>query len=523
MIKKIVITLLSIALLLFAINWYGFSTPTKDINSVSISPSKKPVVFLIIDSLMDEPMQKAMEEGRAPALTFLSEQGQYVDRVVSSYPTMSVTIDSTLLTGVYADKHQLPGLVWFNKEENRLISYGSGKMEIFHGGVKQVLKDSMSNLNQEHLSKNTATIYEDLDDRQIQSASINGLVYRGNQKHNLHVPRIASAFNLLPKDFTVKGPTLFSMGSLSQYSPDNNKHNRVWQDLGMNDAFTAEEITYLIQNESLPSFTLGYFPDLDHPVHENGPAEINGIEQIDQHLQTILDAFPTWEDALENMTLIVYGDSGQAIIGEDRNEAIIDLPALFEMYQLAELGELVKTKDQLALAVNERMAYIHLLDDNLTYMDLVSDLMDDPRIGFIAWKDEEKNYVTAEGSNQLFTFQPDGNFTDPYNQTWGMHGDLSILDLSTNDKNEMDYGEYPDALARLHGALHSHKGRFLIVDAKPGYEFIAEHSPTHVGGGGHGSLHAKDSLTPLLITGTDTQPAHKRAVDFKAWLLELIE
>ncbi|MBU5266149.1 hypothetical protein [Virgibacillus proomii] len=47
------------------INWYGFSTPTNDLEDLTITSSSKPVVFLLIDTLMDEPLQKAMEEGRA--------------------------------------------------------------------------------------------------------------------------------------------------------------------------------------------------------------------------------------------------------------------------------------------------------------------------------------------------------------------------------------------------------------------------------------------------------------------------
>lgn len=304
MIKILIITLLSLGIILFAINWYGFSTPVKDIDNKKISSPSKPVVFIIVDSLMDEPLQKAIKDGRAPALKFLSEQGQYLDNVVSSYPTMSFTIDSTLLTGSYADQHQLPGLVWFNQDEKRLVNYGSGKMEVFQLGIKQVIKDNITNLNQKHLNKNIRTIYEDLDERHDQSASINGIVYRGNQTHNLHVPKIASDLNLLPEAISIMGPTLLSMGSMSQYNPKNDKHNKVWQGLGLNDVFTAEEIKYLIQTDSLPSFTLGYFPDLDHRIHKHGPMDLKGIEEVDKHLQTILGAYPTWGKAIENMSLI---------------------------------------------------------------------------------------------------------------------------------------------------------------------------------------------------------------------------
>ncbi|MFD1417109.1 alkaline phosphatase family protein [Oceanobacillus jeddahense] len=521
MIKKVIIVLIGLALILAVIIWYGFSTPTNDIEDLTISSSSKPVVFLLIDSLMDEPLQKAMEEGRTPALTFLAEHGQYFPQIVSSYPTMSVTIDSTLLTGTYANKHRIPALAWYNAEEKRLVNYGSSSMEVFKLGAEQVLHDNAYNLNQEHLSKNTSTIFEDLYERQDQSASINGLVYRGNQQHNLHIPNIISTFNLLPNTVHVKGPTFLSMGSLSQFSSENNKFNNIWPRMGFNDNFTANELKNLIQNDMLPAFTLAYFPSLDKQVHENGPMHLDGIEQVDQQIQSILNEYPTWEEAIKNTSFIVYGDSGQAVIGEDEEESFINLKTLSEKYQVSELGGPIHTEDQVILGVNSRMAYIYLLDENITYQEMISHFIEDPRIGFIAWKDNKGNHVLTEESDSKLTFQPNGNYTDQYQQNWELTGDFSALDLSVNNKNRIEYGEYPDALARLYGALHSHQGRYLIVDAKPGHEFIGEHSPTHPGGGGHGSLHEDDSLTPLIITGTNKTPKHRRTVDFKEWILEL--
>ncbi|MDI3411951.1 hypothetical protein QKW52_23655 [Bacillus sonorensis] len=48
--------------------------------------------------------------------------------------------------------------------------------------------------------------------------------------------------------------------------------------------------------------------------------------------------------------------------------------------------------------------------------------------------------------------------------------DFSVLDLSASG-HSLRYGNYPDALARLYGALHSHPGRYIIADAKPGFQF----------------------------------------------------
>ncbi|WP_249870021.1 alkaline phosphatase family protein [Oceanobacillus saliphilus] len=521
MIKKLVIVLIGLILILALFIWYGFSTPTKDLADVEVTSASKPVLFLLIDSLMDEPLQNAIDEGSVPALEFLAENGQYLPEIVSSYPTMSVTIDSTLLTGTYTNQHQVPALAWFHKEEDRLVNYGSSAMEIYKLGVEQVLHDTIFNLNQQHLSKDTSTIFEELDNRGDDSASINGMLYRGNSQHNFHVPKVISLFNLLPDTIDVKGPTILTLGRLSQFSSENNKHNNVWQSLGMNDNFAGNEIRNLIQNDTLPSFTLAYFPELDKPVHEKGPMTLDGLEQVDQVLQTILNEFPSWEEALEQITFIVYGDSGQAKIGDIEQEALVDLKILSEIYNIPKLGDPIQKDDQIVLAVNSRMAYINLLDENIPYEEIISHFIKDPRIGFIAWKDDAGNHVVSASSEDPFTFQPDGEYSDQYGQRWTLDGDFSVLDLYVDEQKNISYWDYPDALARLYGALHSHQGRYLIVDTKPGYEFIGEHSPTHVGGGGHGSLHKDDSLTPLIIAGADTVPEYNRVIDFKDWILEL--
>ncbi|WP_067727695.1 alkaline phosphatase family protein [Oceanobacillus damuensis] len=523
MLKKSIIALLSFSLILFAVIWFGFSSPANDLSVLEVNNTSKPVVLMLIDSLMDEPLQKAMEEGRTPALEFLADQGRYLPQIVTSYPTMSVTIDSTLLTGTYANHHMVPALAWYNLQENRLVNYGSSAMEIFQLGVDQVLYDSIHNLNHEHLSKDTTTIFEEMDSRQLDSGSINGMVYRGNQRYDLNIPTIISVFNILPETVQVKGPTVLSLGSLSQFNSENEKHNNVWQRLGMNDSFTANELKKLIQNDKLPSFTLAYFPGLDKKVHKNGPMEMEGIEAVDQEIQSILNEFPSWEDAIENVTVIVYGDSGQAIIADDEQEALIDLRVILENYQIAELGKPIQAKDQVVLAVNSRMAYVHLLDENINFTELLANFTNDSRIGFIAWKDDTGNHVVSQNPNSKFTFKPNGNYTDQYDQEWELEGDPSILDITMDEQSIISYGEYPDALARLYGALHSHEGRYIIVDAKPGHEFIGEHSPTHPGGGGHGSLHKDDSLTPMIITGDPSTPQYERVVDFKDWILELTD
>lgn len=155
-------------------------SPTKDLDKTIINKTQKPVILISVDSLMSKPLQKAIQQGRAPAFSFLINHGQYFPKIISSYPTMSVSIDSTELTGTYADQHKVPGLIWFKEDEERMISYGSGISEMWHNGIQNVALDSVFRLNEEHLSTNVQTIHEELFNRHLSSASVNGLLFRGN-------------------------------------------------------------------------------------------------------------------------------------------------------------------------------------------------------------------------------------------------------------------------------------------------------------------------------------------------------
>ena len=494
-------------------------SPTKGLNVTMNESPNKPVILIVIDSLMNEPLQKVIQENKAPALSFLINNGYLEPQVISSYPTMSVTIDSTLLTGTYANEHKIPGLIWFKEDENRIISYGSGISEMWHNGIKNVARDSVIHLNNEHLSNTVQTIHEQLATRNIQSASINGLLYRGSVKHQLHVPKLISTTKLLPDKIITNGPTLLSLGALSQYNPENDRHKFAWKRLGVNNDFTVEELKYFIQQKQLPPFTLAYLPDADAPIHKNGPNDIKALEEADQSLQEMLNIYPSWEEAIQQATWIVLGDSSQSLVKEKKETALIDLNELLQHYSF---WERKNPNGQVAIAINERMAYVYVNDSNIKLTEVMNTLLHDERIDFIAWKDNETNYVASPESTQTLTFSPNGPNRDAYNQSWSIDGDTTILDFTINAQGFVQYNNYPDALARLHGALHSQEGNFLIVDAKPSYEFIEKHSHDHAGGGAHGSLHKVDSLIPLIVAGTDEKPTFNRLVDMKEWILRLV-
>ncbi|MBT2640091.1 MULTISPECIES: alkaline phosphatase family protein [unclassified Bacillus (in: firmicutes)] len=482
-------------------------------------PPSKRVVMIVVDSLMDQPLQSSLEEDKVSALRFLINHGKYYPEMVSAFPTMSVVIDSTLLTGTYADQHKVPALVWYDSNEKRFISYGSAQKEIRKLGVKQVLENSLFQLNHRHLSPAVKTIHEELKG---QSASINTLVYRGGHSKPLSVPRGLSWPGLVEEDASIKGPEYFSYGLLSKLDPKN-PHTHLWQGFGFNDQFAAQELKYLIKHNRLPSYSLVYFSDNDKQVHKKGVSVTKGIEDADKQLQEILNTYPAWEEALNDTAWIIMGDSGQTDLKNDKEQALIDLRVLLKEYRIHKIDGPVKEKDQIVLGLNERMTFIYLLDQNIKIDDLSSILSKDRRIDQIAWKQGESVKVISGDHSGYLLFKPNGDFADQYGKTWCIEGNFDILDLEANGKNQIEYNDYPDGLARLYSSFYSHSGIYMVVNAKPGYEFVGEESPTHVGGAAHGSLHKQDTFFPVIVAGTEQEPQHERIMDFKEWVMRILE
>ncbi|PLR66252.1 alkaline phosphatase family protein [Bacillus sp. UMB0893] len=485
----------------------------------SDSPSPK-VILLVVDSLMDKPLKKAIQDDKAPALEFFLKHGQYSNELVSSYPTMSVTIDSTLLTGTNPDRHKIPGLVWYKEDEKQIISYGNGFLETLKYGVTNMAQNSLSQYNNADLDKNVKTIHEELDENGKQTASINAVIYRGNYKHILKIPKILAKTTSLPAQYKTNGPEILSLGDFISLDPEN---NHVINRLGLNDAFAAQELKYLLINDLLPEFTILYMPENDHTVHRKGPMATKGIEKLDKHLQEVLNVYPSWEDALDNVIWIVMGDSSQSAVKKNKKKALIDLRESLSNYNVLKLGETVDKNNEIVITANERMSYVYKINEEISIKKIASKLQADSRIAWIAWKNNEMVQVISEGHKGILQFKPGGPYKDIYNQTWSINGNHDILDLDIDEHYQISYRNYPDGLSRLYGAIHSQKGDFLIADAKPGYEFIGESSPEHAGGGAHGSMHKDDSLIPLIITGTDKGIKHLRIVDLKSWILEILE
>jgi hypothetical protein len=134
-------------------------------------------------------------------------------------------------------------------------------------------------------------------------------------------------------------------------------------------------------------------------------------------------------------------------------------------------------------------------------------------VDLIAWlardaHDAPSEAVLCSPDRGELRFAPGGDLRDARGVRWHVEGALSVLGASVRGgDNTLHTPAYPDALARVWSALECPTSGEVLLSAAPGYEFIDWGGAAHVGGGSHGSLHASDSLAPLVLCGVD-MPAH---------------
>lgn len=492
----------------------------------STSKGRKKVILIVVDSLMYQSIDRGLEQNQLPTLKSLIQHGQYYKDVVSSFPTMSVTIDTSLLTGTYPDKHGLPGLIWYSADENRVINYGTGPMEVMKQGINEIAADTLMNLNGKHIHHAVQTIFE--DDQvagKLTTGSINGIIYRGPTAHWLRVPEWVKAPTSLPDRIKVGGPDFLSFGVFSNPLEGKVKlpvdlTNRV----GFTNEYALQTTEYLIRHQLLPDFLYVYLPDLDQKLHHHGPEDMEGLLKLDKQLEGLITAFGSTDKALEQAVIMLLGDSGMSVILPKDKNPIVDLTKLLDEYRIQKPGAEITGDTEIVLAVNETMAYVYKLHTDQSLAGIAGHLVGDNRIDLIAWKEGDWIHVRQGDSERLFSYRAGGQWKDSYGAHWTWKGDATVMGLEVDrTEKELMYGQYPDGLQRLWGALNSHKGEFIVVTTKAGYELTGGSSPDHTGGGGHGALHANVSLVPLIVAGTNDKPDKLRIVDMKSYILDLLQ
>jgi hypothetical protein len=257
----------------------------------------KPVVLIVIDGLTPS----MFEAADAPALRFLAEHGTY-RRGTSTFPSLTPVCLSSIATGAHPDVHHIPHLVWWNREERRLVEYGSSFGAVRAAGIARSLRDTIVDLNARHLSRDAETIYETLEDTGLTTAAINITCYRGRHRHLATIPGAPAVY----------GPKRFFWYSL--YESDRTGapiavRNRA---LGSIDGYAAWVGRWLVTRDGF-DLLVYYLPDYDYASHATGPDSAHeALARSDAAVAALLDAAGGPDAFLERYAVVLCSDHGQS-------------------------------------------------------------------------------------------------------------------------------------------------------------------------------------------------------------------
>lgn len=482
----------------------------------------KKVILFLIDSMMPDVLERCIAAKKAPGMQFLMERGQYIPDCVTVFPTMTASIDCSLITGVYPDEHKVPGLVWYDPAKGQMYNYINGAIPVQKLGITHCAMNVLFDLNERHMSKDVPTIHEILEENKLVSGSINVIAHRGHKQHQVQIPPLLDALTAFQLREKVSGPTIMSLGTLvrpDMFRPITwNLAQTISEGYGINDTYAIDVLIEVIRSGKQPDFTLVYLPENDHKLHKSPLDAISHLADVDKQLVRFLDSFDSWEQVVERNVCMLISDHGQTVIGESEDHNI-SLDSLLSRFTIHPLGAQVTPQMDVVICNNERMAYLYPTDDS-KLMPIVEAVSVDERIDLIAWREGERIAVRRGGTDRLMRFWRGGPYRDVYGRRWSVEGELTVLDVAA-DGDLLLFDTFPDAFSRLYGAFFSQSAPVVVVSAAIGYEFLSECAPTHLGGGSHGSLHKQDSIIPLLVAGA----AHRfrtpaRLVDVKDFILQ---
>ena len=151
------------------------------------SGTAKPLVLAIIDGLTPAALERGLEDRRLPVLGLLHDVGAYA-RGTTTFPSVTPVCLTSIATGSHPDVHGIPHLVWYHREEERVVEYGSSFAAIRAAGTRRSIRDSIFAMTHEHLSPEAVTVFEALEDEGLEDAAINFTCYRGRARHSLKLP-----------------------------------------------------------------------------------------------------------------------------------------------------------------------------------------------------------------------------------------------------------------------------------------------------------------------------------------------
>src|ERR671934_1777966 len=140
--------------------------------------ARRKLILVVVDGLTPSVFEDAIEGDAAPALSFLAANGSY-RRGVSTFPSLTPVCLSSIATGAHPDVHHIPHLVWYHRDEGRLVEYGSSFAALRAAGTRRSILDAIFNMNEQHLAADAVTLFEAAEDAGLTAGAVNFTCYPG--------------------------------------------------------------------------------------------------------------------------------------------------------------------------------------------------------------------------------------------------------------------------------------------------------------------------------------------------------
>jgi Type I phosphodiesterase / nucleotide pyrophosphatase len=419
--------------------------------------ASRKLILIVIDGLTPSVFEAAVGDGRAPALSFLAEQGRY-SRAITAFPSLTPVCLSSLATGAHPDVHRIPHLVWYDRGRARVVEYGSSFAALRAAGMARSIVDTIINMNRVHLGVDAVTVYEALEDAGLTAAAINITCYRGRTRHRPTLPGLT---------IPAYGPKRFFFYNLFESDPTGAPLAVFGRARGSIDGYAAAVGRWLVTRDGF-DFLAYYLPDYDFASHVLGPdGAIDALGRSDAAVGALIDAAGGPDEFLERYAVVLCSDHGQTRV--DRH---VRLEA-----QFADVPGVLVT-------ASNRAGMVYRLPECKRDSRQLAELLDgDASAETVLFMEDGEGIARREGEELRFSLEEGA---------WRTNGDQDVLD-------------YPHGLARAWAALRNPNAGDVIVSAAPGVEFADLAGRHHVGGGSHGSLDLGDSEVPVLTIGIDAQ------------------
>jgi Type I phosphodiesterase / nucleotide pyrophosphatase len=462
------------------------------------------LVLCVIDAMAPEMLERAVAEGVAPVLGELMRRGLYVPDCAAAFPSVTPVCAASITTGAGQERHLIPAMNWYHREEARYVEYGSSFRASQRFGIARQLTDTVYNMNRAHLAPEPLTVFEALDDAGVRTAGTTYLIYRGRHRHEPQrdsaLTRIASATLLR---HAVMGPRELFYADIFA-----SRRTGCRSGLGMpgvRDQHSGCVAAYMVEHD-LFDFLLLSLPDNDWHSHKHGPeGQLRSLALADQQLARMMAPAGGVERFLETHAMVVMADHSQAPV-----RATVALQDALSEFDVLEPGRSGAGEPRIAVCPTQRAAMVYVLAGHhpeALRSEVVRRALALDGVELVMWLERDAHGAPVEGviarpSIGELRFRPGGEVHDARGGGWSLEGELTVLGATVRD-GVLSTPEHPDAFARVWSALSCPTSGDVLLSAEPFHEFLDWGRQGHVGGGSHGSLRGEDSLGALVLCGLD--------------------